>query len=244
MIRFPKEMKGYEFIRKIIENERDFTNLTLRDSDLTLYKEDYKALIKYINDPIIHDSFSKYPLDISCAKLNRLHAPGLNLPYLFGLNVNLDYAILTDSNFENAKLYDSSFYMAKLCRVNFNFSNLEESKFKCADLRFTNFREAKLINTDFFRSNLSDSSLEKSNLTKAKLQKADLTNANFTGADLKEADFYETDVTGATFIDIKNFRKVKYLDRMIIDSNPAEKIKADFWARRVLKKALAEKYFE
>lgn len=186
-----KQMKGKEFIRKILAGERDFSRIKLeKEFDLSGHK-DFKELQHYLRS----QDLSKTPIHIEFSDLSFVKARELHLPYVRGMGADLNEADLWIADLHEADLKGVYFEGANLDRVNLYGANLW-----IANLDRVNLNEA-----DLGRVNLEAAQLGGANLYGARLGMANLKGAhdleNVCG--LEHMIFFETRVTPKQEIIIK-----------------------------------------
>lgn len=154
-------ISGEELIRKIIEAERNFSQVRLAQGcDLSVL-DGYQEMLDYLH---AHEGeFCTDPVNISLSEFKKVRAPGLYLPYASGKGVSFRGADLSGVNFYSADLAGSDFRESELCsghkpkatktkkgagdigRADFNHSDLRgaclygttcyQTDFRWADLR-------------------------------------------------------------------------------------------------------------
>src|SRR3989344_4183103 len=170
-----KYMKGKDFVKKILEGERDFSSIKLEDSfNLSGFKG-FEDLQRYLKKADLRH----YPIILDYAKLISIQASGLYLPYVNGVCINLEEADL-----ERAKLWEAKLVGANLSGAILMGANLEEAilqganlvgaNLDGADLRGANLRGADLRGADLRGADLGQANLEGVNLKRTNLRKANL----------------------------------------------------------------------
>jgi uncharacterized protein YjbI with pentapeptide repeats len=211
-------MKGEEFIKKILEGERDFRSIKLEEgfclSEHTYFKILYNYILKEAGISTQGaNHFKEDPLDISNSEFRYLVAKGLYLPYAKGFNADFSYADLSDgrfgrlrhstnlegSNFKNSKFYEADLSFSCLRDVNFQDANLKNADIGCTELYHTEFHNANLRNASFY-------------ITKF------LEGAILTGADVEGASFEKAKFVGADIRHVKNLDKSRGLDSAVFQA--------------------------
>lgn len=138
------KIAGEEFVRRILEGERDFSRVTLKNYEFS-EDERFREFYEYL----LSQDFQSQPLDFSNSwfqnvrfNVGRKHSSTmrrLSFPYIIGNN-----------------LY---FVGSNLKYVDFRHSSFREASFREADLQYTDFRfcdfydadfdDARVVNTDF-----------------------------------------------------------------------------------------------
>jgi uncharacterized protein YjbI with pentapeptide repeats len=215
-------MKGEEFVTKILSGERDFRNIRLEEGfDLTghaRYREVYKYLMKeaamepcsdmpgYVsrssNLPLC---LKESPIDISNSELRYFKAGGLYLSWTKGINTDLSYSNLSGIYLDEAKIHvrfteleDSDFRNANFYKANIDHTNLNGINFSGANLESAKMPSA-FCETIFDNANLRNIIFNMSKLEKTSLKGADVRGAEFVG----------------TLFDRADIRGIKYLRRSI-----------------------------
>lgn len=175
-----KQMKGEDFISKILEGERDFYGTELEyNFDLSGH-ELFGRLQNYLRNQYL----AKAPVIINNSDLSGMQAIGLYLPYAkvessILWNANLQYSVLNFANFRNADL----------TYTNFNHAELDHADFQRAELQHVNFKHANLYFSDFRGANFDSAQLAGTDLALADLRgvrnlakSINLRCANFVGS--------------------------------------------------------------
>lgn len=150
-----KQMKGEEFIQKILEGEREFYGIELEyNFDLSGHE-----LFGKVQDYLKKQYLAKYPIMINNSDLSGVKASGLYLPYVklegsILWNSNFEYSILNFANFRNADLTYTDFTHVELDHADFQNANLQQVNFKHANLYFSDFRGANFDFTQLLGANL------------------------------------------------------------------------------------------
>jgi len=178
-----KKMNGEDFIRKILEGERDFYGTELEyNFDLSGHE-----LFGKMQDYLRKQNLEKYPIIISNSDFSGVKASGLYLPY-----VKLESSVLWNSNFEYSILNFADFHNADFTYTDFRHAELDHTDFRNANLQYVNFEHANLYFSDFRGTNF-----ESTRLTGADLVLADLRGVRNLekSINLRCATFVETKVT-------------------------------------------------
>jgi len=174
-----KHMSGAEFVRKILSEEKDLSNIILEEGfDLSGY-EGFEEMQNYLKN----ENLEEDPVLINNSEFISIKAKGLYLPYVKGKNAHLMYADLGDADLGDADLEN-----ADLENANLGYADLWNANLRKADLRNARLRDANLGYADLWNANLENARLRNANLWNANLGNADLRNANLGCADLENAD--------------------------------------------------------
>ena len=134
-----KYMKGKDFVKKILEGERDFSSIKLEDSfNLSGFKG-FEDLQRYLKKADLRH----YPIILNYAELIYIKASGLYLPYVNGRKINLERANLPRANLREANLERANLPRADLQEANLREANLREANLQEAILRGANFWGSK-----------------------------------------------------------------------------------------------------
>ncbi|MEM5798024.1 MAG: pentapeptide repeat-containing protein [Candidatus Aenigmatarchaeota archaeon] len=178
-------MKGKEFVKKILEGERDFSRIKLEEyficeDDLQRELNIYLKLQKFENNPVI---------------LNESELIGLNailyMPNLQAKKTNFLRSELTCSYFEGADFSEAIFLRASLENTDFESANLENANLIESNLEKSNFYHANLRYANLFSASIIKANFGEADLTGANLKKAVVDVTNFNGAILKNAKLAE-----------------------------------------------------
>lgn len=214
------DMKGDEFVKKILEGERNFRNIRLEEGfDLSGHPS-FMKMQNYLRresgldtSPLLGPGYEERvspnhlresPIDISNSELRHLIARGIYLPYTRGINADLSYSDLSGiardehgRNFRGTNLSYSDFENAIFYRV-----NLADSDFTGAKFRGANFENAVLGTGSIYHwTEFNNANLCGINFCNAKFDQTIL-----RGADVKDTDF-SVNFNGADIRGIKNLEK-------------------------------------
>lgn len=153
-------IKGEEFVKKILSGERDFSNIELEEGfDLSGFTE-FSELQSYLKQA----DLKKNPVRLEGAKLRRLDADGLYLPFLQAKGVILKHATLMGANLESAQLEKSDLRYTKLSRAKLTKANLIDADLRLADLNLATLISTNLTGTDFEASDLEYTNMQNASL--------------------------------------------------------------------------------
>jgi len=186
-------MKGEDFIRQILEGQRDFYGIELEyNFDLSGH-ELFGKMQEYLRKQYL----AKYPIIISNSDLSGVKAVGLYLPY---------------AKIESSVVWNANFDYATLSFIDFQSTDFTYSVFRHADLKHTDLRNANLQNVDFTHANLYFSDLRGANFDSTKVLATNLILADMKGVrnlerslNLRSALFGETKVTAREESIIKHY---------------------------------------
>lgn len=198
-----KEINAYEFLHRILEEEKDFEGITLSDNTDLTRLDNYPDVQHYLYN-LGEEKHKDNPINLSYSRLFGINAPGLFLPHLLAS--------------------DSDFSMSIFNRGCFNHADFCKSKFRGTKLKEINAYEAHFIDTDFSEYQLPDGKSEKSDLWLGDFYRAHFDNTNFNGAILKKAmfrraffpdvDFTLSDLEETCFSQAE-LRRAKNLDKAV-----------------------------
>jgi len=137
-----KQMKGEEFIRKILEGETSFCDIELEEGFSITGNERFAELDSYLRQHIS----SNRPIVLNRSRLRNVVATRLYMPFLQALETDFSRDMLDNSYLEDALLKGAKFPYASLA-----FTNLRRACLTYADLL-----EATLIETDLRGADLVD----------------------------------------------------------------------------------------
>jgi uncharacterized protein YjbI with pentapeptide repeats len=229
-----KQLTAEDFMRKILEGERDFRKSHIPNPDLTADAELYGKLQTYLRDR--YDELKKNPIYLCDSILVGLKASEIFLPYVIGIGANLENANLRNANLEYADLRNVNLLNANLWYANLLNANLWYADLLNADLEYANLRNANLLNADLRNAILWCANLENANLENAILWYVDLENANLENADLENADLWHANLEYADLRRVKNLDKAKNLEHASYFST-----KVTEREKKIIEKALKKK---
>jgi len=176
-------MKGEDFIRKILEGQRDFYGIELEYNFDLASHELFGRMQEYLRKQYL----TKYPIMINNCDLSGVKASGLYLPY-----VKAESSIIWNSNFEYSTLSFADFHGADLAYADFRHVDLDHADFRNANLHQVNLEHANLYFADFRGANFDSTQLLGADLVLADLRGVRNLEKSFN---LRCASFAETKVT-------------------------------------------------
>lgn len=190
------EMKGKEFMEKILKGERNFSRIKLEENfKLSVYNpEGFYEMQIYL----IAQNLKDNPINIQYSEFPGFCAERLHLPYTKG----------KEANFKKANLW----------RANFEGANLEGTHFDEADLKGATLDRSNLMGANFFMSDLRVASLKKANLCRAYLWRAKCGGADFSEADFEGANLGWANLEGAC-LEKANLEKTVFLRTDLINAD-------------------------
>lgn len=233
-----KSVKGEEFIKKVLEGERDFSGIKLEKRFDLSGHEGFGELQQYLKA----QDFEKRPIILENARLRYVKARGLYLPFVKARNADITGAEFREANLSHSDFGYGKFNYAhlentELSNMNLEYAILKMAHFTNSNLEYSNLKDALLVRTVFRDANLSYSDLRNTKIGWANFQ-----NTNFEHADLRDvknlrdslnldsAKFFETKVTSkekaiiSTLLSWKNFR-IYPLDIVLADEKVQAKLK-------------------
>lgn len=134
-----KQITGEEFIKKVLDGEKDFSRIKLLESGANLNAcVGFRELVTYL--PL--GGYKDNPLNISYSDFRGITAPRLWLPGVHGTGVDFRGANLQNSNFMDAFLLEANFRGANLIDAYFSCTYLNRAQFGGADVRQASFSDA------------------------------------------------------------------------------------------------------
>ncbi len=125
-----KNMKGTEFVKKILKGERDFSGIKLeRGFNLSGYDG-----FAEMNDYLKNQDLSQNPVQINDSDFSYVKANGIYLPLTQGVRANLNRANLNRANLNRANLNRANLYGANLYGANLDGANLNRANLSRANL--------------------------------------------------------------------------------------------------------------
>ena len=169
-----------EFMKKIMNGERDFTDITGRNWDLPQHFEEYKAFLDYLNS----QEFKDNPLILNNAVISGSNIGRVCIPYAKFLGANLRKANLQGANLKKANLEEAN--LGKAC---FFGAYLGEANMRNSYLGGTDLEQAYLVKANLEGAYIGGAILRRTNLSKTNLKNVqDLERAiKMEEANIKEA---------------------------------------------------------
>jgi uncharacterized protein YjbI with pentapeptide repeats len=210
------QISGNDFIKKIIDGEKDFKKVSLPKGYSLEEHEGYSEAVEYMKGA----GTETEPYDFSEAKFDGVIASGIHIPHMKAQKsiftgcgfkesvferVDLTDAVCTRSNFAKTVMKEGQFVRAKLDMVNFEIADIEGGNFWLADLSCTIFIKARLFDAIFCEARLVETDFQHANIKNANFWKSIWEKANFLGAHFKNANIK----------DIVSLEKAKHLEYAI-----------------------------
>jgi len=178
-----KKIRGEDFIKKILEGERDFYGIELEyNFDLSGHE-----LFGKMQDFLRKQYLEKNPIMINNSDFSGVKASGLYLPY-----VKVESSILWNANFEYAIFNFADLHNADLTYSDFRHTELDHADLRNASLQYVNFEHANLYFSDFRGANFDSTRLLGADLVLADLRGVKNLEKSIN---LRCASFGETKVT-------------------------------------------------
>ena len=175
------------FIKRILSNERNFSNITLRIGASLRRHDGFAELSKYLKDPNRRRSLQLEPFVFDGASLVGVDFTGLFMPYLRANSLNLEGSKLKDVDFSYANLVQIDLSGTVLKRAILDYASISGN----SDLSNANLQGASMR-----KITMQDVLLKDAKLVSAKFDYASLDKVHVPGADLYHCDFREADIRG------------------------------------------------
>ena len=158
-------MRGEEFVMRILAGQRGFSGIQLEPNFNLAGCEDFFKMQIYLRENATN--LRQFPLILDGSDLTGMIAYGLYWPFVSGKKVKLQRADLREANFREA---------------NFRETNLERADLERANLWKADLGVANLVRANLWKANLRGAYLEGANLREAYLAGANLERAYLEGA--------------------------------------------------------------
>jgi uncharacterized protein YjbI with pentapeptide repeats len=198
-------LSGDEFVRKLLEGEKDFRVVNVEDGlDLTAHEahEEIRLALK----EEYGGGHEGEPLLIGTSSFRQLKAPGLDLCFR-GKSADLTGAI-----FAGASLHKTVFEAVHLEGADLSNVRAYWVPFSQVYAEGANFSGAGLMGAGFFQASLKKVNFRDARLSGAWFKYANCNGADFRKADLGEANFNRAKLTGAQNLgEAKNLETATFL---------------------------------
>jgi len=151
-----KYMKGEEFLRWLLSGERDFSGIELEEGFDLCGHEGFAELQRHLRESDLESE----PVNLRGARLRRLDADGIYLPFLKAEGAVFKHAALMKANLENACLKGSDLRYARLALARMDGADLREADLRLADLNLARLRRGRLAGADLEAADLEYANLE------------------------------------------------------------------------------------
>jgi len=143
-------LRGEEFITKLLNGERDFSNIRLEPYFNLSGSDSFGILEEYLKKA----QFEGSPVILDDADLRGLDADGLHLPYLQANRASFKQATMMEANLRSARFCNADFRYARLPQAVLDGADLQHADFRQADLNLARLSGAILTGADFAGTNL------------------------------------------------------------------------------------------
>lgn len=184
-------LRGEEFIRKVLQGEKDFRRIQLERGDLSI-QAGYPKMQEYLQRKDKIHELEKSPLYFTEAELGGFRARKIYFPHIQAEKANFEGASLPEAYLWHAELRQANFRKADLTGAHFNGVGLQQ---------------ARLEDTCLIDASLGGANFAEAILRQAYLNRADLDEANFGRADLRG-------VRGLEYTNVED----AYFDETIVSS--------------------------
>jgi len=239
-----KEISEEEFIRRILNNERDLTGIHIKARSPLYKKENYNAFRDYLSGH--QEDFRENPIRLSGSIIEGISGSNLCLPYLEARESTLRYCSIDNSSFQNSNFERSAFFSCSYYKCNFRGSNFERAhaffpfyllECDCEGSNFYKFESYRgcFSKSKFIRSNLTDSSFRNCDMQLIDFLEAIVFNTNLVEADLENIQNLKTSkgLETVNFYEVKAVGNTKKLiERIEKEREKKERKKSEERARR------------
>lgn len=192
-----KYMFGENFIKKILNHERDFSGILL-EKNFNLFEHDaFEEIQNYFKA----EDLKNNPITIEDSYIRGLKARGLFLPYLNAKSAHLEGLYLTEANLHNSDFSNTIFKNNDSVNGNFQETNFSYTQFDKTYFLKSDF-SGVTQNTNFYKAIVKRTSFQKSNLGNVDFKDTRFIYANLRNIEnlekainLESAKFYRTQVT-------------------------------------------------
>jgi uncharacterized protein YjbI with pentapeptide repeats len=239
------QMKGNEFVRKILSGERDFTRIIIdgrgvKGSAKPLTgPEEFEAMQEYLKSA----NLKAEPLNLGSAQLHYVNIDGIYMPYTVARGIVITgFSSIRGVNLEGANLksnYDTENSKVDQTELiaNFDGSNMKGVDFHNADLCSAQFRDCDLRNADFYRVSGDGFSFDGANLEDANFTRAFLNRSRFKGACVRGANFEHAQLYYSELEGVVGLEDAKNLEYAVFNNT-----KVDAKARDIIRKKVLDSW--
>ncbi len=153
-------VQGEEFITKLLNGERDFSNIRL-EPYFNLSGNDY---FENLQEYLKQSNLKETPVILEHADLKGLDADGLHLPYLKANEANFKHVSMMETNLKNSQFNKADFRYAKLPQTNMEGANLQEADLRQVDLNLARLNKTVLTGANFTGANLLFTNMHRANI--------------------------------------------------------------------------------
>jgi BTB/POZ domain-containing protein KCTD9 len=160
-------------------------------------------------------------VNLSECHLGKAHLTAMRLMNSSAENAVFDNAMLDDAEIVACNLRNSSFVGSQLNRVDLDGSILTSAHFEGASLSHATMRMTDLTNAKFTGANLTRAVLSAALLKNSAFDGADLAGAVLENATLAGADFSKANLAGSNLNGVRQWEKIKSVERANISATRA-----------------------
>ena len=203
-------MKGEEFMKKVIDGERDFSAIVMNDEDLTKDVEMYVAFngtlqrqesigSREVRDELMYHNTHHTPLILNYASLRGVSAPGLRMDRVQAFETQFHGSNLQNAVMNYANLSSAEFGSVDLQCAHIDFSCLNNVKMNYVDLRGARFIGSMIRKIEMRDSNCEEANFLNTIIDGDCMVSSNFRYAKFPGSYLNNLFMSRSDVTGADF---------------------------------------------
>ncbi len=144
------EMKGNEFVEKLLSGEKDFSRIHLEPFFALSADERFAEVLMTFTQVEMEES----PIVLDNADCTGLDADGLCLPFLQAQGSCFKRATFMDADLPSANFSEADFRYARFLQADLSSCNLQGADLRQADLNLAKLNQSQLDGADFAGSNL------------------------------------------------------------------------------------------
>jgi len=188
------QMLGVEFIKKLLDGERDFSKIWLEPYLNLSGDEHFPTVQNYLNDA----DLKRTPVLLDGADLTGLDGDGLHLPFLKASGANFKHATLMEANLESSEFRGVDFRYARLPQTDMKACDLRDADMRQADLNLAKLNNSELGGANVAGTNLLFTNLQGANIkgiiNLAQARSVDMANFQFVSLSEKEKAIIRTEL--------------------------------------------------
>jgi len=153
-------VKGQEFVRKLLDGERDFSNVRLEPYFGLSGDDSFATLQEYLKT----SDMQKAPVIFEKADMTGMDADGLYLPYLRANGASFKHATMMEAHLASGQFSHADFRYAQLLQTNMEHADLRNADLRQADLNLALLNNTLLGGANFLGTKLLFTNLQSANI--------------------------------------------------------------------------------
>jgi len=188
------QMPGVEFMRKLLDGERDFSEVRLEPYFNLSGHEIFQTVQNYLNNADLEGT----PVILDGADLRGLDGDGLHLPFLKAVGASFKQATLMEADLQSSEFRRADFRYARLPQTDMRACDLQDADMRHADLNLAFLNNSVLSGANVAGTNLLFTNMQAANIkgivNLAQARSVETVNVQFVSISEKEKAIIRTEL--------------------------------------------------